>query len=91
VYTAAALYYRLPRTMQRFYRFYSCCFQDSEAYKLALKLYAGRYEMIAARDAADILCQLIAAYRPEEDKQMPSKSNKNRSYAVEPKINNLGK
>jgi hypothetical protein len=46
-------------------RFIELLFRDSEAYRLALRLYAGRYEVIAARDAADILRQVIAEYMPE--------------------------
>jgi hypothetical protein len=39
--------------------------QDSEAYRLALKLYAGRYEVIGARDAADILREVIEKHLPD--------------------------
>lgn len=39
-------------------------FQDSEAYGLAFKLYAGRYEVIAGRDATPILRQVMAEYLP---------------------------
>jgi hypothetical protein len=40
-----------------------------------LWLYAGRYEVIAARDAADILREVIAEHMPEDDKQTPPKDN----------------
>ena len=35
----------------------------------ALKLYAGRYEVIGAREAAEILRQVIEEYMPEEGEQ----------------------
>jgi hypothetical protein len=54
-------------------RFIELLFQDSEAYRLALKLYAGRYEVIAGREAADILRQVIAEYMPEDGGQTPPK------------------
>jgi hypothetical protein len=44
-------------------------FQGSEAYRLALKLYAGRYEVIGLRDAAEILREAIARYMPTGDEQ----------------------
>jgi hypothetical protein len=50
-------------------RFIELLFRDSEAYHLALRLYAGRYEVIAARDAADILREVIAEHMPEDDAQ----------------------
>jgi hypothetical protein len=46
-------------------RFIELLFQKSEAYRLALKLYAGRYEVIAMRDAADILREAIEKHMPE--------------------------
>jgi hypothetical protein len=52
-------------------RFIELLFRDSEAYRLALKLYAGRYEVIAARDAAEILREVIAKHMHEEDEQRP--------------------
>jgi hypothetical protein len=48
-------------------RFIELLFRDSEAYRLALKLYAGRYEVIACRDAADILRQVISEHMPASD------------------------
>jgi hypothetical protein len=57
-----------------FDRFIELLFRDSEAYRLALKLYAGRHEVIAGRDAADILRQVIAEYMPKDDEQMPPES-----------------
>jgi len=47
-------------------RFIELLFRDSEAYRLALKLYKGRYEVIAGRDAADILRQAIAEHMTEK-------------------------
>jgi chromosome segregation and condensation protein ScpB len=49
--------------------FIELLFRDSEAYGLALKLYAGRYEVIAARDAADILRQVVEKHMPDSDQQ----------------------
>jgi hypothetical protein len=46
-------------------RFIELLFQGSEAYRLALKLYAGRYEVIGARSAAEILSEAIAKYLPD--------------------------
>lgn len=46
-------------------RFIELLFQKSEAYRLALKLYAGRYEVIACTDAADILREAIEKHMPE--------------------------
>jgi hypothetical protein len=43
-------------------RFIELLFQKSEAYRLALKLYAGRYEVIACQDAAEILREAIEKY-----------------------------
>jgi hypothetical protein len=39
------------------------------AYCLALKLYAGRYEVIACQDAADILREALEKHMPEEHEQ----------------------
>jgi hypothetical protein len=50
-------------------------FQDSEAYRLALKLYAGRYELIACRDAADILREAIEKHMPDSDRQTVSEED----------------
>jgi rRNA-processing protein FCF1 len=49
-------------------RFIELLFQDSEAYRLALKLYAGRYEVIAGREAADILREVIEKHMPDSDR-----------------------
>ena len=54
-------------------RFIELLFRDSEAYRLALKLYAGRYEVIAARDAADILREVIEKHMPEDNEQHTQK------------------
>ena len=40
----------------------------------ALRLYAGRYEVIGARDAAEILREVIAEHMPEESEQPPSRN-----------------
>jgi hypothetical protein len=40
-------------------RFIELLFRDSEAYRLALQLYAGRYEVIACKEAAEILRKVI--------------------------------
>jgi len=40
-------------------------FRESEAYRLALKLYAGRYEVIACKEAAEILREAIAKHMPD--------------------------
>jgi hypothetical protein len=45
-------------------RFIELLFRDSEAYRLALKLYKGRYEVIGGRDAAGILREVIAKHMP---------------------------
>jgi hypothetical protein len=50
-------------------RFIDLVFRYSEAYWLALKLYTGRSEVIAGRNAADILRQVIAEHIPERDEQ----------------------
>src|SRR5205085_9702454 len=46
-------------------RFIELIFQRTEAYRLALKLYAGRYEVIAGKEAADILREAIEKHMPE--------------------------
>jgi chromosome segregation and condensation protein ScpB len=56
-------------------RFIELLFRDSEAYRLALKLYAGRYEVIAAREAADILREVIEKHMPDSDRQAPSEDD----------------
>jgi hypothetical protein len=48
-------------------RFIELLFRDSEAYRLALKLYAGRYEVIAGREAADILREVVEKYMPDSN------------------------
>jgi hypothetical protein len=40
-----------------------------------LKLYASRYEVIAGKDAAVILREVIAEHMPEDDEQTPQKDN----------------
>ena len=56
-------------------RFIELLFRDSEAYRLALQLYAGRYEVIACKDAAEILRQVIAEHMPKDDDQIPPESD----------------
>jgi hypothetical protein len=48
-------------------RFIELLFRESEAYRLALKLYTGHYEVIAMRDAADILREAIEKHMPERE------------------------
>jgi len=50
-------------------RFIELHFQRSEAYRLALKLYAGRYEVIACKDIADIMREAIEQHMPDRDEQ----------------------
>ncbi len=45
-------------------RFIELLFRDSEAYRLALQLYAGRYEVIACKDSAEILRDIIEKHMP---------------------------
>jgi hypothetical protein len=54
-------------------RFIELLFRDSEAYRLALKLYTSRYEVIAAREAADILREVVAEHMPGDDEHKPTK------------------
>jgi hypothetical protein len=56
-------------------RFIELLFRESEAYRLALKLYAGRYEVIAARDAADILREVIEKHMPDNELQTESEDD----------------
>jgi predicted DNA-binding protein len=58
-------------------------FQDSEAYRLALKLYAGRYEVLGARDAADILREVIEKHIPDIDQQDLSEDDETQGQASE--------
>ena len=51
-------------------RFIELLFRESEAYRLAVQLYAGRYEVIACKDAAEILRQVIAEHMPKGDEQL---------------------
>jgi hypothetical protein len=50
-------------------RFIELLFQDSEACRLALKLYSGRYEIIACKDVADIMRETIEKHMPNSDRQ----------------------
>ena len=50
-------------------RFIELLFRESEAYRLALRLYAGRYEVIGGRNAAEILRNVIEKYIPGSDEQ----------------------
>jgi hypothetical protein len=45
-------------------RFIELIFQRTEAYRLALKLYTSRYEVIAGKPAEDILREAIEKYMP---------------------------
>ena len=62
-------------------RFIELLFRESEAYRLALKLYAGRYEVIACRDAADILREAIEKHMP--DRSAVSEENETKKQADE--------
>jgi hypothetical protein len=66
---------RLAVVQDELDRFIELLFRDSDAYRLALKLYAGRYEVIACKDAAVILREVIAEHMPEDDEQTPQKDN----------------
>jgi hypothetical protein len=55
--------------------FIELLFQDSEAYSLALRPYAGRYEVIAGRDAADILREVIEKHMPDSGHQAASEDD----------------
>ena len=46
-------------------RFIELMFRESEAYRLALKLYAGRYEVIAGKPAEEILREAIEKHMAE--------------------------
>jgi len=56
-------------------RFIELLFRGSEAYRLALKLYAGRYEIIGARSAAEILSEAIEKYLPDSGWQTASEKD----------------
>ncbi|HJQ68254.1 MAG TPA: hypothetical protein VKA70_04750 [Blastocatellia bacterium] len=50
-------------------RFIELLFRDSEAYRLALHLYTGRYEVIACKAAAEILREAIEKHMTDNDPQ----------------------
>jgi hypothetical protein len=56
-------------------RFIELLFRQSEAYRLALKLYAGRYEIIGTRSAAEILREAIEKYLPDSGWQAASEDD----------------
>ncbi len=56
-------------------RFIELLFRESEAYRFALRLYAGRYEVIGGRNAADILREVIEKYMPDSDEQSATDDN----------------
>jgi hypothetical protein len=62
-------------------RFIELLFRDSEAYRLALKLYVGRYEVIGARDAAEILREVIEIHMP--DRQAASENDETEGQSGE--------
>jgi hypothetical protein len=64
-------------------RFIELLFRESEAYRLALKLYAGRYEVIASRDAANILREAIEKHMPDRDQQAASEGHETEEQASE--------
>ena len=53
-------------------RFIELLFGESEAYRLALKLYRGRYEVIGGKSATEILRKVVAEYIPEDVEQPPT-------------------
>ena len=55
--------------------FIELLFRDSEAYRLALKLYKGRYEVIGGRGAADIMREVIEKHMPEGSEQVTPEDN----------------
>ena len=55
--------------------FIELLFRDSEAYRLALKIYAGRYEVIAGKPAEDILREAIEKHMPDSDWQTASEND----------------
>lgn len=44
--------------------FIELLFRGSEAYRLAVKLYAGRYEVIGARNASEIVREVLDKHLP---------------------------
>jgi hypothetical protein len=64
-------------------RFIELLFRDSEAYRLALKLYAGRYEVIACKAAADILHESIEKHMPDNDVEAVSEAENTNEQASE--------
>ena len=55
-------------------RFIELLFRDSEAYRLALKLYASRHEVIGGSGAADIMREVSAKHMSgESDQTSPRK------------------
>ena len=69
---------RLPAQSRR-----ELLFQESEAYRLALKLYAGRYEVIACKDVADIMREAIEKHMPDSDQQTESEDDDTEGQASE--------
>ena len=57
-------------------RFIELLFRGSEAYRLALKLYAGRYEVIACKPAEEILREAIEKHMPERLASDEDEANK---------------
>jgi hypothetical protein len=58
-------------------------FKESEAYRLALKLYAGRYDVVGVRSAADILREVMEKYMPDSDQQTATEVDDTESQAGE--------
>ncbi len=50
-------------------RFIELLFRGSEAYRLALKLYAGRYEVMGGRNTPDIMRDVIEKYMADSNEQ----------------------
>jgi hypothetical protein len=64
-------------------RFIELLFKESEAYRLALKLYAGRYEVRGMRSADDILREVIERYMADSDQQTESEEDETEEQASE--------
>ena len=70
---------RLEGIITELDRFIELLFRDSEAYRLALQLYAGRYETIACKDAAEILREVIEKHMPNNTHQATSEDDQERA------------
>src|SRR5205085_12625318 len=64
-------------------RFIELLFRESVAYRLTLKLYAGRYEVIAGKPAEDSLREAIEKHMPDRDGQAASVEDETEGQASE--------